>query len=103
MNAWVLVEEKRVLPEDPLAHEDLSPPASLLPLSTPLFLALLRVHLAPGFQDFKTGLDVFSLPEVLLSPACLASPLPLGPPWAAPSPDPSQSVWLTLRSKVMMQ
>ena len=99
MNAWVAVK-KTVLPEDPLAQEDLSLPASPPPLSAPLLLALLRVHLPPGFQDFKTGLDVFSLPEVLLSPACPASPLPLGPPWAAPSPDPSLSVWLTLRSRV---
>ena len=91
MNAWVAVKNT-VLPEDPLAQEDLSRPASPPPLSAPLLLALLRAHLPPGFQDFKTGLDVFSIPEVLLSPACPASPLPLGPPWAAPSPDPSLSV-----------
>ena len=92
--------KKSVLPEDPLAHVDLSPPASLSPLSIPLLLALLRVHLDPGFQDEETRFYVFPLPEVLLSPACLASPRPLGPPWAALLPDPSLSVWLKLSSKM---
>ena len=87
--------EKTVQPEDPPAHEDLFPPASLPPPSIPLLLALLRVHVVPGAQDEEKELDAFSiqsLPEVRLSPACLAVPLPHGPPSAALSPGPSLSV-----------
>ena len=45
------------LPVNPLAHEALSAPASLPPLSIPLLLDLLRAHEIPGFQDDNTNSD----------------------------------------------
>ena len=84
------------MPANPLAREDLSPPAFLYPLSLPMLLALLMALGLPGIQheDEEKNFGASPLrwlPEVLLSLACLASPHHLGPPWAAPSPGPSPS------------